>query len=361
MIETATRSVEDLLAWKPQEIPRVRYLLGLRRFWMTDLYRDLRSQYEDRMGDSASAGVEDVKTIVDELPSLSLFLWLDGHIQTRLWEEVGWFADARLDEAESILEARDGDLGELQLDPHLDYPDYYEFFDFHRQPGGIWRDVRGALIYALGARVIHVGKNDAFELHDAFAEAVPRDDPRRVLDLGCGFGKTTFSMKKRYPDSEVIGLDLSEPCLRLGRRMATESGLEISWKQGAVESIPEEDGSVDVVTMSMLLHEMPMKSVHKTLTEALRVLAPGGVLVAFEPWVTGDPFRDLLGDYHSEVTGEPYIAPLRRTDLAALCKDLGFADAEMGGWTPPGAPAVTEVSDDRWATAWGKLTARKAG
>lgn len=354
-------TIDELFAWDEDEQPRIRYLLGLRRYWMRELYPRLRRQYEHELNGAPEPTTPDeVRPIIDRLPGLRSFLWLDAYIQHRLWEETGRAADRRLELASRVLEPRAEDLGTLELDPQLQLPEYYTRYDIHHQPGGIWQDDRGAVVYALGARVIHVGRNDAFQLHDAFADDIPANSPRRVLDLGCGFGKTTFSLKKRYPDAEVVGVDLSAPCLRLGRRMATERGLEIDWKQAAAERTPEPDASVDVVAMSMLLHEQPLPEVRETLAEAQRVLRPGGVLVALEPWKTGDPFRDVLGEYHSELTGEPYIKRFRSSDVAGMVREAGFATAEINEWSMPGSPLASELGSDQWASAWGLLTAERA-
>ncbi len=361
---TATQelpTVDELFAWRSEEMPRIRYLLGLRRYWMRELYPRLRQQYERAVGGGGDAPTskEEARPVVDGLPGLRSFLWLDAYIQHRLWEETGRAADARLETAGRVLEPRPDDLGSLDLDPALDLPTYYTRHDIHHQPGGIWQDDRGAIVYALGARVIHVGRNDAFQLHDAFAEEIPLSSPERVLDMGCGFGKTTFSLKKRFPDAEVVGVDLSGPCLRLARRMATERGLEIAWKQAPAERTPEPDASVDVVVMSMLLHEQPLPDVRQTMREAHRVLRPGGVLLALEPWKTGDVFRDVLGEYHSELTGEPYIKRFRSADVVGMFEEAGFDRASVEEWAMPGAPKASELGMDQWASAWGLLTAWK--
>src|SRR5262249_37296074 len=150
------------------------------------------------------------------------------------------------------------------------------------QTGGIWQDDRGALVYLMGARLVHVGRNDAFELHDAFAAAIVDIAPKRVLDLGCGYGKTTFSLKRRWPAAEGIGLDPSLPCLRLARRLAADRGLAIDWRQGIGERLPFADGSLDLVTVTMVLHEAPPEAVRVILGEIRRVLRPGGRLAMLE-------------------------------------------------------------------------------
>jgi ubiquinone/menaquinone biosynthesis C-methylase UbiE len=354
------QSIDELLAWRSDELAHIRYLLGLRRYWMDTLYPRLARQYAAAApGSLEPANKEEARRIIDELPGLRPFLWLDSYIQHRLWEEAGRSADARLETASRLMEPAPGDLGTLELDSELALPEYYTRYDVHHQPGGLWQEDRGAVVYALGARVVHVGRNDTLQLHDAFADDIPYEHPRRVLDMGCGFGKTTFSLKKRYQDAEVVGVDLSAPCLRLARRMATEYGLEVTWRQAPAEHTGEADGSVQIVAMSMLLHEQPPDDVDATLREAHRVLESGGVLVAFEPWRTGDPFRDALGEYHSELTGEPYIRQFRSGDPREALRRAGFAQPSVSEWAMPGAAKASELGMHQWASAWGLLVGWK--
>jgi ubiquinone/menaquinone biosynthesis C-methylase UbiE len=347
--------IDELLAWPSEDGARVQTLLALRRWWMTDLYRQIRTEWEQH--DSDLVTKEGEAPSVEALPSFSTFVWVDKYIQDRLWEEVARIVDHRLPELDATLEPRPDDCGTLTLDPELDYPDYYEAIDFHRQPGGIWRDNRGAAIYAMGARVIHVGRNDQFELHDKFVDDLPVDNPRSVLDLACGFGKTTFSLKRRWPDANVAGIDLSSPCLALARRMASDRGLSIDWRQGDAEHLPYADASFDLVTVTMSLHELPLDAIHRTLAEARRVLRPGGTLAALENRLIGEPLRDELGAWHSDVIAEPYMNPFRAQDFAALAGDAGFETVEVSNWYPPGASPGSEHDAANWSSPWSLLVA----
>jgi SAM-dependent methyltransferase len=365
MSSTTPASIEELLAWPEADRPRVQYLLALRRMWMGRLYRAVRGQYEEAPGAPAA-----LMPVVDALPGTGYFVWLDRHIQDSLWTEVGRMVDARIDEITECLRPRENDLGRLtELPADSGLPAYYTETDFHRQQGGIWRDGRGAAIYAMGARVIHVGRNDTFELHHAFAASIPLDaalpthppplkPPTDVLDLACGFGKTTFALKKRWPAATVHGLDLSAPCLRLGRRMATEMGLAINWRQGDAERLPYPDTSFDLVTVTMALHELPTDTIYGVLREAHRVLRPGGMFVALENRSIGDPLRDLLSSYHSEVIREAFMSAFRESDFAGYARAAGFT-AEVTPWYPPGTTPDAEHDTRQWFTAWAELIARK--
>jgi SAM-dependent methyltransferase len=356
----ADTAIDDLLAWPAAERARVETLLAIRRWWMTDLYRRVRAEWGAATADRAPASMDDAAPVVERLPSFPIFVWVDKYLQDRLWTEVARIVDGRLGELEAVLSPRDGDLGTLSLDPELQYPDYYVGIDFHRQPGGIWRDYRGAAIYAMGARVIHVGRNDDFQLHEKFVHDITVDvEPQAVLDLACGFGKTTFSLKRRWPDADVAGIDLAAPCLTLARRMASERGLVIDWRQGDIAQLPYPAGSIDVVTVTMSLHELPLDAIHRALAEARRVLRPDGVLAALENRLVGDPLRDVLGACHSDVIAEPYMNPFRAHDFGALARDAGFHAVDVTTWYPPGVAAGSEHDPANWSSPWSLLLARR--
>ncbi|MER5623535.1 class I SAM-dependent methyltransferase [Streptosporangium sp. NPDC002544] len=350
--------VSDFLDWREHEVPRAATLLGLRRYWMSTLYPRLAERYAEAAGDPEPRSFEAAREVIDALPGRDRFLWMDRYIHLRIWEEVGRMADERLAERPDLLDEREDDLGSLTVPEGFQAPAYYTGYDFHRQDGGIWRDDRGALVYALGARLVHAGRRAPSALHDALTAAIPEDlAPRRVIDVGCGFGKTTFSLARRYPDAQVSGVDLSLPVLRLGRKMATEEGLAVDWVQADAEALPGPEGSADLVVVSMVLHEMPLSSIEGAMREARRVLRPGGVFVALETRLIGDPFRDVLGAYHSEITGEPYINAFRAREFGSFARAAGFDDVTVRGFAPPGAPE--KVDRHIWSTPWALLTARK--
>jgi len=102
--------------------------------------------------------------------------------------------------------------------------------------------------------------------------------PRRILDAGCGFGTTAIVLAGALPESEVVGIDLSDPLLALARQAACDAGLSerVSFQKADVQMIPYDDNSFDAVVSVQMLHivEDPVA----LLSQNERVLAPDGAL-----------------------------------------------------------------------------------
>ncbi|MEJ2208844.1 MAG: class I SAM-dependent methyltransferase, partial [Anaerolineae bacterium] len=100
----------------------------------------------------------------------------------------------------------------------------------------------------------------------------------RILDAGCGFGTTAIVLAQALPESEVVGIDLSEPLLDLARQAARDAGLgeRVTFEVANVEQIPYDDGAFQAVVNVQMLHIVgdPVAM----LDELERVLAPGGFL-----------------------------------------------------------------------------------
>lgn len=343
---------EDHLAWRAADNVAVGTQFALRRHWSGPLYRRVRAEWDARAPKVDTGDLATAASIAEDIPAAREFRFLDRWLQEEMWRIAGASVDSRRDKLEALMAPKNSDLGTLSADLKIEYPAYYSEMDFHLQHGGIWRDDRGALIYFMGARLVHVGKNDSFELHDAFAKSLGDISPKTILDLGCGYGKTTFSLKKRWPDAQVIGVDPSFPCLKLARRLGTERGHAIDWQQGVGERLPVDDASQDLVTITMVLHEVPPDDIRTIFNEVRRVLKPGGTLAMLENRTLGDPCRDVLAAWHSMLIGEPWSVPYRALDIDAELRDAGYSSTDVQPWYAPGTNVETERNTQRWFSPW---------
>ena len=95
-----------------------------------------------------------------------------------------------------------------------------------------------------------------------------------ALDVGCGTGLSTIALKEIA--RKIAGVDASAEMLTLAPK---EHG--VWFLVARAEQLPFSDGGFDLVTLSQVFHWLERD---KFLTEAKRVLRPGGWLVAYDDY-----------------------------------------------------------------------------
>jgi len=101
----------------------------------------------------------------------------------------------------------------------------------------------------------------------------------KIFDAGCGFGSIAIEIAKAYPKTEITGIDLAEPLLKIGQNLIKEESLEkqIILKKGDVQKIDYPDNTFDLVINSYLLHIV--ENSVKMLNEIERITKPGGIIM----------------------------------------------------------------------------------
>ncbi|WP_444943410.1 malonyl-ACP O-methyltransferase BioC [Microbulbifer sp. ZKSA006] len=103
------------------------------------------------------------------------------------------------------------------------------------------------------------------------AEAGERWMPRTILDLGSGTGFGSELLRQRFPQAQIIALDLAEGMLKFARARRPEADGYIA---ADAEQLPLAAGSIDLVFSSMALqwcYRLP-----QLFAQLQRVLAPEG-------------------------------------------------------------------------------------
>jgi arsenite methyltransferase len=99
-----------------------------------------------------------------------------------------------------------------------------------------------------------------------------------VLDLGCGAGTDVLiAAQKTGPGGRAIGIDMTPAMLARAGASAREMGLaNVDLHESLIETLPLEDGSVDLVISNGVIDLVPDKDA--VFGEIDRVLRPGGRL-----------------------------------------------------------------------------------
>jgi ubiquinone/menaquinone biosynthesis C-methylase UbiE len=90
------------------------------------------------------------------------------------------------------------------------------------------------------------------EMRERVEDALPRGGI--VLDIGCDTGTFAIVLARRRPDARVIGIDGDAEIL--ARAKAKPDAAAVEWQEGLAGELPFADESVDVVTMSLVLHHL---------------------------------------------------------------------------------------------------------
>jgi SAM-dependent methyltransferase len=341
------------------EQARTDFVLTLRRRWADVMYPALAREYADA---AAHTGPQDGLAVgARDLAVYPWFAWLERTSQKMLWRAVAEVVGQHPDEV--ITEPPSSGPATLALDPGLPLPDWYTQTDIHLQPGGLWRHADAAAVYELGAKLVMLGENDDYRFHQLFVNsAVPAADYRCIVDLGCGFGKSTRPFKRTWPSARVVGIDLAPGVLTLATAQASTSDLAIDFIQADGRRTPLPAGIADLVTATMLLHEMPPDALAELFREVARLLTDWGIVRMLDFQLTGQPLRDLAMTEHGARNNEPYMPMLFRTDVIGLCRQAGLDEARWVAFDERGAGRLDALAwPDRaeWHFPWAVLEARK--
>jgi SAM-dependent methyltransferase len=144
--------------------------------------------------------------------------------------------------------------------------------------------------------------------------------PARVLDLGTGTGKAARLAAERFPEAEVVGVDLAPAMIDQARDLLpAEFARRVRYEVADASALPFGDGEFDLV---VLLNMIPF------FEELARVTAPGGALAISAVsgsdtpiWTPPETLRARLGPlgFH----GFEEIAEGAGTALLAYRRDPG--------------------------------------
>jgi SAM-dependent methyltransferase len=118
--------------------------------------------------------------------------------------------------------------------------------------------------------------------------------PARVLDLGTGTGSAATLVAQRFPEADVVGVDLAEAMVEEARRkLPAELEGRVRFEQGDASALDFRDGAFDLVTLA---NAIPF------FDELARVVAAeGAALFSFSLgsrtpiWVPPERLRRELG------------------------------------------------------------------
>jgi arsenite methyltransferase len=164
-----------------------------------------------------------------------------------------------------------------------------------------------------------------------------------VLDLGSGAGFDAFLAARDVGDAgHVIGVDMTPEMLERARRNAAGGGFaNVDFREGRIEALPVDDGSVDLVISNCVINLVPDKAA--VYREVARVLRPGGRVVVSDV-VLDAPLPEVVATSVAALTGCVAGAAMRE-DYLRTVQNAGLERVEIVDEKSFGEMALTMIPD----------------
>jgi ubiquinone/menaquinone biosynthesis C-methylase UbiE len=221
-----------------------------------------------------------------------------------------------------VRRMRDNDYKDIPAVDKDRFPPYYRR-TFHWQTDGYFSDF-SARVYELGVELLFRGTADVMRRQIIPPITRVAKHGARLLDVGCGTGRTLHQLARALPGLRLYGADLSPAYVRLARKRLIDID-EITLAVENAEALPWADATFDIATSVYLFHELPRNARRNVVREMFRVVRPGGLVVIEDSAQLADSpeLENVLRGFGEEFH-EPFYADYLDDDLAGILDEVGF-------------------------------------
>ncbi|MFE0457952.1 class I SAM-dependent methyltransferase [Kitasatospora sp. NPDC058965] len=204
------------------------------------------------------------------------------------------------------------------------------------RPGRTGTAALGTALLASTGVYLHTTLRGKLRLWDRELDRLGLTGDEHLLDLGCGRGAVLVAAATRLPAGRAHGADLWSGTDQSGNhRGATLANAAAAGVADRVEvhtadmtALPFADASFDVVTSALAIHNIPSaEGRRRAVTEAMRVLRPGGQLLVADFWWMARRYAAQLGQGTLRPLGAGYWygGPWFAVSLLHVVKEHGPA------------------------------------
>ena len=321
-----------------EEISREGYILSLKLHINTILGPQLRNSYNNSVLPKYMSNhdrlPENRHIIRKEMLKEKTFKsWasLSVSSQELMWDGIGDEIYRQLPELNQRAKIKKP-KGSFRIVKNFSIPAYVSDVHIHGQPGGyslsFGDDDVTAGVFCEGAHRIYSkgqgNKAAGFQVMDTLLEDIKKKytklKPRRILDIGCNIGRTTVSVKRQFPDSDVYGIDIGPGIIRYAHARAESVNSEVHFALQNAENTDYEDGFFDLIVSGTLLHETSYGAMYNIFGECYRLLSKEGVMAHLELAVRNkdlehDLFYQWYRDWSTHFNAEPFWGKFHDMDV----------------------------------------------
>lgn len=175
---------------------------------------------------------------------------------------------------------------------------------------------------------------------------VPAQEPRAVVDLGCGPGTLTGTLAGRWPAARISGIDSSPEMVAAATDVDVTLGDVTTWRPGP---------DIDVVISNSVLQWVPR---HEELLDRwVRELPPGAVVAVQVPGNFAAPSHRAL---RAQAAGTPAAGVVRGSpvlDAVGYASRLTAAGCSVDAWETEYVHLLPVSAPDHPVLSWLEGTA----
>lgn len=137
--------------------------------------------------------------------------------------------------------------------------------------------------------------------------------PEKILDFGCGTGRSLVHLDKHFPDSAIYGYDVSSDSAQIAASRSPRAKISSDW-----ERLPS--NQFDAVLVANVLHHIPPTERAAELTRCRNVLSDKGRIFVFEH----NPLNPLTRWVFNRCPLDATAEMLRLSDVLGLADQVGL-------------------------------------
>lgn len=156
------------------------------------------------------------------------------------------------------------------------------------------------------------------------------NDPRRIIDIGCGPGNSTQVLAQRFPNAYILGVDSSSNMIETAKRDYHNIDFNICDVNKDLSMI---DNNFDIVFSNACIQWIPDHN--QLLKNMMGLLKIGGILAVQTPMNYKEPIHKIISEvstnkkWESEFTNPRIFYNLSQTEYFDLLSDIS---SEFSMW-----------------------------